>query len=69
MDGRKCNSKQTWNNDKYWWEFKNHHICKKDYFCNPSTCTCKNGNYLASIINNSVITCDEIMDVEEKIIF
>ena len=26
----------------------------------------KNGKYLASIIDNSVITCDEIIDAEEK---
>ena len=29
---------------------------KRDYIWNPSTCNCKNGKYLASIINDSVIT-------------
>ena len=31
---------------------------------NPATCSCKNGKYLASRIDNSVITSDEI--IEEK---
>ena len=42
------------------------HICEKDYIWNPATCSCKNGKYLASIIDNSVITCDEIIDTESK---
>ena len=29
---------------------------------NPVACTCKNGKYLGSIIDDSVITCDEIID-------
>ena len=28
---------------------------------NPATCICKNGKYLASIIDDLVITCDEII--------
>ena len=28
---------------------------------NPATCSCENGKYLASIIDDSVITCDEII--------
>ena len=35
---------------------------------NPATCSCENGKYLASIIDNSVITCDEITDAETKTI-
>ena len=37
-----------------------------DYIWNPSTCSCKDSKYLESIINTSVITCDEIIDAEEK---
>ena len=37
---------------------------KKSYIWNPSTYTCENGKYLGSIIDDSVITCDEI--IEEK---
>ena len=29
---------------------------------NPATCSCENGKYLASIMNDSVITCDEIIE-------
>ena len=38
-------------------------MCKRVYILNPSTCTCKNGIYLGSIIDDSVITCDEIIEV------
>ena len=34
-------------------------MCAKYYIWNPSTCTCGNGKYLESIINDSVVTCDE----------
>ena len=39
----------------------------KKYIWNPAICNCKNRKYLASIIDNSVIMCDEIME-ETKII-
>ena len=35
-------------------------MCKKDYAWNPATCNFENCIYLAIIINDSVITCDEI---------
>ena len=66
FDGRKYNSNQKWNNDKCQDECKKHHICEKDYIWNPATCSCKNGNYLASVIDHSVVTSDEIIDAEEK---
>ena len=69
FDGRWCNSNQKWNNNKCR-ECKNpkkHHICAKDYIWNPATCSCENVKYLASIIDDSVITCDEI--IEEKKVF
>ena len=62
FDGRKCNLNQNWNNVKFRCECKKHHISEKDYIWNPSTCTCENGKYLASIIDDLVITCDEIID-------
>ena len=34
----------------------------KDYIQNPSTWSCKNGEYLASITDDSAIKCDEIID-------
>ena len=44
---------------------KNIIYVKKNYIWNPATCSCKNGKYLASITDNSMITCDEVMDAEE----
>ena len=38
----------------------------KDHIWNPAACSCKNGKELASITENSVITCDEIIDVEAE---
>ena len=40
---------------------------KKDYIWNPTTCSCKNGKYLANIIDNSMITCEQIVDTETKL--
>ena len=34
---------------------------------NPATCSCENGKYSASIINDSVITRDEIMKETETV--
>ena len=45
---------------------RKHCMCKKNYIWNPATCTCKIGKYLASITDDSVNTCDEIIDVEAK---
>ena len=60
-DERKSNSKQWWNNNNYQCECKKYHICEKDYIWNPSTCVCEYRKYLASIIDDSVITEDEII--------
>ena len=59
--GRKCNLNQKSNNDKHWCECKKHHVCKKDYILNSATCSCENSKYLASTIDDSVITCDEFI--------
>ena len=34
-------------------------MCKKDYIWNPAACSCKNGKYLASVIDFSGITCEK----------
>ena len=39
---------------------------ENDYIWNPATCSCENGKYLASIIDNSVVMCDETIDAEIK---
>ena len=71
FDGRKYNSNQKWNNDKCRFECKNskeHHACQKNYIWNPAICSCKNGKYLASISDDSVIMCDEIVGTTKSIL-
>ena len=41
-------------------------IYVKKYIWNPTTCSCENRKYLASISDKSVSTCDEVIDVEAK---
>ena len=62
---KKCNSNQWWNNDKCRCECKKTQVCEQDYVWNPATCNCKHGKYLASIMDDSVIVCDEIKNVKE----
>ena len=62
FDGRNCNSDQWWNNDKCWCECKKHHLSEKDYVWNPATCNCENGKCLASIMDDSTIMYDEIIE-------
>ena len=62
FDGRKCNSDQKWNHDECQCECKIHYICEKDYIWNPALFSCENSKYVASIIDDSVITCDEIIE-------
>ena len=35
---------------------------EKNYIWNPATCSFKNGKYVGSFIDNSVMTCDEIVE-------
>ena len=62
-----CNSYQKWNNDKCPSGCKRHHICKKNYIRNPSTCNCKIGAYLKSIDDDSTVACDGITDVTDTV--
>ena len=64
FDQRKCNSDQWWNSNKCWWECKKRHLCEKDYVWNPATCKCENWKYLASIMDDSAIICDEFTDAD-----
>ena len=66
FDGRNYNSDQWWNNGKCWCECKKHHICEKDYVWNYATCNCENYKYLASIMDDSAIMCDEIIESYEE---
>ena len=41
-------------------------VREKDYIQNPSTCSCKNGEYLASIMNDSAIMCNEVIVIRQR---
>ena len=54
------------NNDKCQCECKKRDVCEKDYVWNFSSCNCGNEKYLASIIDNSAITCVQIIKSYKK---
>ena len=41
-------------------------VCEKDYVWNPDTCYCENRKYLASIMGDSAIMCDEVIESYNK---
>ena len=64
FDSKKCNLNKKWNNEKCRCECKHpkeHCVCEKIDIWNPTTCGCKNGKYVGSITDNSVIKCDQII--------
>ena len=66
FDENKCNSGQWWNKDKCRCEGKKHHLCEKDYVWNPAPGSCENGKYFASIMGDSTIMYNEIIDVYDE---
>ena len=42
-------------------ECKKIRVCEKDYLWNLVTRICENGKYLTSIMDDSAITCDEVI--------
>ena len=46
---------------------KEHNACEKGYIWNPATYICKNSEYLARIINDSVIMCDGIINTADSV--
>ena len=48
--------------DKCLCECKRRHVSEIDNVWNPATCNGKNGTYLASIMHDSVITSDKIIE-------
>ena len=63
LDERRFNSGQWQNNVNISVKC---HACGKKFIWNPSTCSCKNGKYLASIMDDSAIMCDEIIESYDK---
>ena len=66
FDGRKRNLDQWWKNNKCLCECKKRHVCERAYAWNNATCNCENGKYLASIMDNSTIKSDEIMESSDE---
>ena len=62
FDGKSCNSDQWQNNVKCRCECRKHHVCEKDYVWNPAICNCENEKYIATIKDDSVIMCNEIIE-------
>ena len=45
-----------------------HRVLKENYVWNPSVCACEiNYAYMKSLINDSAITCDEIIDMMDNL--
>ena len=62
FDGRKCNSNHWGNNDKYIFECKKHNVCEIYHIWNAAICSCENGKYLGSIMDDLGIMCDEVIE-------
>ena len=43
------------------------HVCEKDYAWNPATCNCENLKYLASIMDDSAISCGEVANADTRV--
>ena len=58
LDGRKCNSDQSWNNDKCWCKSRKSHVYEKD-----CVWTC-----LAGVMDDLVIIFGEVMESYKQIL-
>ena len=63
-----CNSNQKWKNKTCQCECTNYQNWRKYYSWNPSTCSCENSKYLTSVVDTSVIGCDEIKTVMDIVL-
>ena len=61
FEERNCNSDQLWNNNKCRCDCKKRCVCEKNYVWNRAACSCESGKYLASIMDDSAILCDEVL--------
>ena len=64
-----CNRNQKWINNKCQYGCKRYCTCTKDDSWNPSACICEDSKYLKSIVNNSVIVCDEVTSITNILIY
>ena len=49
------------------WKSERTSCAQKYYIWYPAVCNCKHGKYLVKVIDNSVITCDEIIEEAKTI--
>ena len=57
-------------NDKCRCECKNpkeHYVRKRRLYLNPATCSCKNGKYVISIIDDLMITCVAVIPRQKNV--
>ena len=45
---------------------KKKNVCEKGYIQYPATCSCQNGRYRKSVTDDSLIGCDEIMEMRKS---
>ena len=65
FNSKTINSNQKWNNDKFQCECKWYHARKEDYSWNPSARICVNSRYLKRIADESVVVCDEVININK----
>ena len=41
-------------------------VCEKGYIWNPTTCSCESGRYVKGVVDDSVIKCDEIIEITKS---
>ena len=59
---------QKWNNHKCWCKCKNQkedRVCQNSYICNPGAFACETRKYLRSIIDDSVVTCNDTINAAD----
>ena len=66
FDGTKYNLDQWCNDDKCQCECKKHYIYEKDYVSSLCTCIFENRKYLVSLMDDSLIICDEVIDADTE---
>ena len=67
FNSKTINSNHKWNNDKFQCECKWYHARKEDYSWNPSALICVNSRYLKSIADESVVVCNEVINVTDSV--
>ena len=63
FESKKYNANQKWNNNECWCDCEHvKNICEKESYLELCNMYWENGKYVGSIIDDSVIICDEIVE-------